>query len=183
MLVSLLVCGLLCALALFGWGGMKSLLWLLNTFMLVVILTLNKKITAMHDFKNMAQALRFLSIDAVEKAQSGHPGMPMGMADVATVLWHQFCDIIHKTHTGLTEIDSFYPTVTVSMLLYALLHLTGYDVTIDDIKQFRQLGSNTPGHPEYGVTPGVEALTGPLGQGASQCGWYGYCRASDGANI
>ena len=125
----------------------------------------DKKITAMQDFKNMAHMLRFLSIDAVEKAQSGHPGMPMGMADVATVLWQQF--LRHNPQ------DPHWPNRDRfvlsnghgSMLLYALLHLTGYAVTIDDIKQFRQLGSKTPGHPEYGVTPGVEATTGPLGQG------------------
>jgi transketolase len=110
-------------------------------------------------------ALRVLAIDAVEQAQSGHPGMPMGMADIAYVLWHKHL----RHHPGQPQWfnrDRFVlSNGHGSMLLYALLHLTGYAVTLDDLKCFRQLNSKTPGHPEYGVTPGVEATTGPLGQG------------------
>ena len=112
-----------------------------------------------------ADAIRFLSIDAVEKAKSGHPGMPMGMAQVAEVLWHDFLQH-NPTHPHWFNRDRFVlSNGHGSMLLYALLHLTGYDLSIDDIRQFRQLHSKTPGHPEYGETPGVETTTGPLGQG------------------
>jgi len=113
----------------------------------------------------LAHAIRFLSVDAVEKAQSGHPGMPLGMADIATVLWMK-----HFKHCPTNPLwfnrDRFVlSNGHGSMLQYALLHLTGYAVTIDDLKQFRQLHSKTPGHPECTDTPGVEATTGPLGQG------------------
>lgn len=113
----------------------------------------------------LAKALRFLSIDAVEQAQSGHPGMPLGMADIATTLWQKF-----MKHNPLNphwfDRDRFVlSNGHGSMLLYSLLHLTGYNLSIDDIKQFRQLHSKTPGHPEYAETPGVETTTGPLGQG------------------
>jgi len=113
----------------------------------------------------MANAIRMLSADAVEKAKSGHPGAPMGMADMAYVLWAH-----HMRHDPLTP-DWFNRDRFVlsnghaSMLIYALLHLTGYELTLDDIKQFRQFHSKTPGHPEVGMTPGVETTTGPLGQG------------------
>ena len=114
----------------------------------------------------MANAVRFLAIDAVERAKSGHPGMPMGMADVATVLFTQFLKF-DAADPNWPDRDRFVLSAGHgSMLLYALLHLTGYDgVTIEQLKAFRQLGSKTPGHPEYGHTPGVETTTGPLGQG------------------
>ena len=114
----------------------------------------------------MANAIRFLAIDAVEKAKSGHPGMPMGMADVATVLFSRFLKF-HPADPAWPDRDRFVLSAGHgSMLLYALLHLTGYEgVTTDQLKAFRQWGSKTPGHPEYGHTPGVETTTGPLGQG------------------
>ncbi|WP_051053987.1 transketolase [Afipia felis] len=114
----------------------------------------------------MANAIRFLAIDAVEKANSGHPGMPMGMADVATVLFSKFLKF-DPLAPGWLNRDRFVLSAGHgSMLLYALLHLTGYrEMTLDEIKSFRQWGSKTPGHPEYGHTAGVETTTGPLGQG------------------
>ena len=115
--------------------------------------------------QDMSNALRFLSVDAVEKANSGHPGMPMGMADVITVLFSQFM-IFNPQQPLWPNRDRFIlSNGHGSMLQYALLHLTGYDVSLDDLKNFRQLHSKTPGHPEYGYTPGVETTTGPLGQG------------------
>jgi transketolase len=113
----------------------------------------------------MASAIRALAMDAVEKANSGHPGMPMGMADIAVALWGR-----HLKHNpaqpGWFDRDRFVlSNGHGSMLLYALLHLTGYDLSIDELRAFRQLHSKTPGHPEVGVTPGVETTTGPLGQG------------------
>ncbi|MCX8086242.1 MAG: transketolase [Rhodocyclaceae bacterium] len=116
-------------------------------------------------FNNLTSAIRALAMDAVEKAKSGHPGAPMGMAEIAEVLWNH-----HLRHNPANpkwaNRDRFVlSNGHGSMLIYALLHLTGYDLTIEDIKQFRQLHSKTPGHPEYGYTPGVETTTGPLGQG------------------
>lgn len=113
----------------------------------------------------LANAIRALSMDAVQKAKSGHPGMPMGMADIAQVLW---CDHLkhNPTNPKWADRDRFIlSNGHGSMLQYSLLHLAGYDLGIDDLKQFRQLHSRTPGHPEYGYTPGVETTTGPLGQG------------------
>ncbi len=109
--------------------------------------------------------IRTLSIDAVQKANSGHPGAPMGAAPMAYVLWTRY--LRHApTHPGWPARDRFVLSAGhASMLLYSMLHLTGYDVSLDDLKGFRQWGSITPGHPEYGLTPGVEATTGPLGQG------------------
>ena len=109
--------------------------------------------------------IRTLSIDAVQKANSGHPGAPMGAAPMAYVLWTRF--LRHApTHPDWPDRDRFVLSAGhASMLLYSLLHLTGYDVSLEDLKSFRQWGSITPGHPEYGLTPGVEATTGPLGQG------------------
>jgi transketolase len=116
--------------------------------------------------RDLANAIRFLAIDAVEKANSGHPGMPMGMADVATVLFSRFLKFDPKD-PAWPDRDRFVLSAGHgSMLLYALLFLTGYEgVTLDELKAFRQWGSKTPGHPEYGHTPGVETTTGPLGQG------------------
>ncbi|MCW8982620.1 MAG: transketolase, partial [Gammaproteobacteria bacterium] len=115
--------------------------------------------------RDLANAVRALSMDAVQKANSGHPGAPMGMADIAEVLWND-----HMTHNptnpNWSNRDRFIlSNGHGSMLIYSLLHLTGYDLSIEDLKQFRQLHSKTPGHPEYGYAPGVETTTGPLGQG------------------
>ncbi len=113
----------------------------------------------------LANAIRALSMDAVQKANSGHPGAPMGMADIAEVLWRDFLHH-NPTNPAWPNRDRFVlSNGHGSMLIYSLLHLTGYDLGIDDLKQFRQLHSRTPGHPEYGYTPGVETTTGPLGQG------------------
>ena len=115
--------------------------------------------------RDRADAIRFLSMDAVQKANSGHPGTPMGMADIAEVLWHDFLQH-HPDNPHWMNRDRFILSNGHGcMLQYALLHLTGYHLSIDDIKQFRQLHSKTPGHPELGDTPGVETTTGPLGQG------------------
>ncbi|MGL5336480.1 MAG: thiamine pyrophosphate-dependent enzyme, partial [Enterovibrio sp.] len=115
--------------------------------------------------KVLANAIRALSMDGVQKANSGHPGAPMGMADIAEVLWRD-----HLSHSpqnpNWANRDRFVlSNGHGSMLIYSLLHLSGYDLSIDDLKNFRQLHSKTPGHPEYGYTPGVETTTGPLGQG------------------
>ena len=115
--------------------------------------------------REKANAIRALSMDAIQKAKSGHPGAPMGMADIAEVLW---TDVL-KHNPGNPEWNNRDRFVLSnghgSMLLYSLLHLTGYDVPMEELANFRQLGSKTPGHPEYGYTPGVETTTGPLGQG------------------
>jgi transketolase len=114
---------------------------------------------------NLVNAIRALSMDAVQQANSGHPGMPMGMADIATVLWQDFLQH-NPTNPNWVNRDRFIlSNGHGSMLHYSLLHLTGYALTIEDLKQFRQLHSKTPGHPELGYTPGVETTTGPLGQG------------------
>ncbi|MEW9799061.1 transketolase [Alteromonas sp. CYL-A6] len=117
--------------------------------------------------RELANAIRALSMDAVQKAKSGHPGAPMGMADIAQVLWGDFLSH-NPANPGWANRDRFVlSNGHGSMLLYSLLHLTGYDLPIDELKQFRQLHSRTPGHPEYGYAPGVETTTGPLGQGIS----------------
>ncbi|WP_427835494.1 transketolase [Actinobacillus pleuropneumoniae] len=119
----------------------------------------------MAERKVLANAIRFLSMDAVQKANSGHPGAPMGMADIAEVLWRDFLKH-NPTNPKWADRDRFVlSNGHGSMLIYSLLHLTGYDLSIEDLKQFRQLHSKTPGHPEYGYAPGVETTTGPLGQG------------------
>jgi transketolase len=113
----------------------------------------------------MADAIRILSVDAVEAAKSGHPGAPMGMAEIAEVLWNR-----HLRHNPA---DPHWPDRDRfvlsnghgSMLIYSLLHLSGYDLPVSELRRFRQLHSKTPGHPEVGITPGVETTTGPLGQG------------------
>src|ERR1700756_4968830 len=113
----------------------------------------------------LTNAIRALAMDAVQQANSGHPGAPMGMAEIAYALWHK-----HLRHNpanpAWSNRDRFVlSNGHASMLIYALLHLTGYDLPIDELKHFRQLHSKTAGHPETGVTPGVETTTGPLGQG------------------
>lgn len=115
--------------------------------------------------KQRANAIRALAMDAVQQANSGHPGMPMGMADIAEVLWHDFLKHNPCNAQWFNRDRFLLSNGHGSMLHYALLHLTGYDVSIEDIKNFRQLHSPTPGHPEYGETPGIETTTGPLGQG------------------
>jgi len=115
--------------------------------------------------KQLANAIRALSMDAVQKAKSGHPGAPMGMADIAEVLWRDYLKH-NPQNPGWADRDRFVlSNGHGSMLIYSLLHLTGYDLSIEDLKQFRQLHSKTPGHPEFGYAPGVETTTGPLGQG------------------
>ncbi|KTC64682.1 transketolase (plasmid) [Legionella adelaidensis] len=119
----------------------------------------------MKSLKELALAIRFLSIDAVEQAQSGHPGMPLGMADIATVLWQKFLRFNPDNPYWFNRDRFILSNGHGSMLLYSLLHLTGYKLSIEEIKNFRQLHSQTPGHPECTDTPGVETTTGPLGQG------------------
>ncbi|MBI3368161.1 MAG: transketolase, partial [Burkholderiales bacterium] len=113
----------------------------------------------------MANAIRALAMDAVQQANSGHPGAPMGMAEIAVALWGR-----HLKHSPVNPLWADRDRFVLSnghgsMLLYALLHLTGYDLPMSELRNFRQLHSKTPGHPEVGVTPGVETTTGPLGQG------------------
>lgn len=115
--------------------------------------------------RRLANAIRALAMDAVQKANSGHPGAPMGMADIAEVLWRGVFKHNPKNPNWINRDRFVLSNGHGSMLQYALLHLTGYDLSIDDLKQFRQLHSRTPGHPEYGYTAGVETTTGPLGQG------------------
>ena len=115
--------------------------------------------------RELANAIRALSMDAVQKAKSGHPGAPMGMADIAEVLWRDYLNH-NPANPQWVDRDRFMMSNGHgSMLNYSLLHLTGYDLSIDDLKNFRQLHSKTPGHPEYGYAPGIETTTGPLGQG------------------
>jgi transketolase len=115
--------------------------------------------------RELANAIRALSMDAVQKAKSGHPGAPMGMADIAEVLWNDFLKH-NPANPKWADRDRFVMSNGHgSMLVYSLLHLTGYDLPVDELKRFRQLHSKTPGHPEFGYTPGVETTTGPLGQG------------------
>ncbi|MDH5593900.1 MAG: transketolase [Gammaproteobacteria bacterium] len=115
--------------------------------------------------RELANAVRALSMDAVQKANSGHPGAPMGMADIAEVLWNDFMKHNPANPKWFDRDRFILSNGHGSMLIYSLLHLTGYDLSIDDLKNFRQLHSKTPGHPEYGYAPGVETTTGPLGQG------------------
>ena len=121
----------------------------------------------MPERKELANAIRALSMDAVQKANSGHPGAPMGMADIAEVLWRD--NLKHNPgNTAWADRDRFVlSNGHGSMLLYSLLHLTGYDLSMDELRNFRQLHSKTPGHPEFGETPGAETTTGPLGQGVA----------------
>ncbi|RUO20407.1 transketolase [Aliidiomarina iranensis] len=121
----------------------------------------------MSDRRYFANAIRALSMDAVQEAKSGHPGAPMGMADIAEVLWRDYLSHNPSNPNWVNRDRFVLSNGHGSMLIYSLLHLTGYDVSIDDLKSFRQLHSKTPGHPEYGYTPGVETTTGPLGQGVA----------------
>ena len=115
--------------------------------------------------RELANAIRAISMDAVQKANSGHPGAPMGMADIAEVLYNDFVQH-NPSNPKWVDRDRFVMSNGHgSMLPYSLLHLTGYDLPMDEIKNFRQLHSKTPGHPEYGYAPGIETTTGPLGQG------------------
>lgn len=115
--------------------------------------------------KQLANAIRALSMDAVQKANSGHPGAPMGMADIAEALWNDFMRHNPANPNWFNRDRFVLSNGHASMLLYAVLHLTGYDLSMEELRNFRQLGSKTPGHPEYQRTPGVETTTGPLGQG------------------
>src|SRR3974390_1643843 len=130
----------------------------------------------------MANAIRALAMDAVERAKSGHPGLPMGAADVATVLFTRFLKF-DPDDPACPDRDRFVLSAGHgSMLIYALLYLLGYKaMTIDEIKRFRQLGSITPGHPEYGHTPGVETTTGPPRQRPSQRRWHAHRPGAPGA--
>src|SRR5437016_5898935 len=124
-----------------------------------------QRVRSLADTTLLANAIRALAMDAVQAANSGHPGMPMGMAEIAVALWTR-----HLRHSPANphwpDRDRFVlSNGHGSMLLYALLHLTGYDLSMDELRRFRQLHSKTPGHPEYGLAPGVETTTGPLGQG------------------
>ena len=117
--------------------------------------------------RDLANAIRALSMDAVQQANSGHPGAPMGMADIAEVLWNDYLRHNPADPAWVNRDRFVLSNGHGSMLLYSLLHLSGYDLPIEEIKNFRQLHSKTPGHPEYGYAPGVETTTGPLGQGIS----------------
>jgi transketolase len=133
--------------------------------------------------RDLANAIRALSMDAVQKANSGHPGAPMGMADIAEVLWND-----HLKHNPANphwpDRDRFVlSNGHGSMLIYSLLHLAGYDLSIDELKNFRQLHSKTPGHPEYGYAPGIETTTGPLGARHYQCRGHGAGRKSVGGAV
>ena len=119
----------------------------------------------MSEYQQLANAIRALSMDGVQKAKSGHPGAPLGMADMAEALWRGFLRHNPKDPKWANRDRFILSNGHASMLIYSLLHLTGYDLSIEDLKQFRQLDSKTPGHPEYGEVPGVETTTGPLGQG------------------
>ena len=117
--------------------------------------------------RERANAIRALSMDAVQQAKSGHPGAPMGMADIAEVLWNDFLQHNPADPNWINRDRFVLSNGHGSMLLYSLLHLSGYDLSIEEIKNFRQLHSKTPGHPEYGYAPGIETTTGPLGQGVA----------------
>lgn len=119
----------------------------------------------MSDRRVLANAVRALAMDAIQKAKSGHPGAPLGMADMAEALWRGFLHHNPKNPKWPNRDRFILSNGHASMLIYSLLHLTGYDLSLEDIKQFRQFGSKTPGHPEYGEVPGVETTTGPLGMG------------------
>jgi len=119
----------------------------------------------MTDHRTLANAIRALSMDAVQQAKSGHPGAPMGMADIAETLWNGFLKHNPSNPQWIDRDRFVLSNGHGSMLLYSLLHLSGYELDISELKNFRQLHSKTPGHPEFGYAPGVETTTGPLGQG------------------
>ncbi len=133
--------------------------------------------------QEIAKIIRGLSIDGVQAANSGHPGMPLGMADVAAVLWADFLDFNPQNPQWMNRDRFVLSNGHGSMLLYSLLHLFGYDLSIEDLKQFRQWHSKTPGHPEYRDTPGVETTTGPLGQGIANAVGMALAEASVGARV
>ncbi len=133
--------------------------------------------------KELANAIRMLSIDAIQKSKSGHPGTPMGMADIAEVLWRDYLNH-NPTNPIWADRDRFIiSNGHGSMLIYSLLHLTGYDLPIKELEKFRQLHSKTPGHPEYGSTPGVETTTGPLGQGIANAVGFAISERTLGAQF
>ncbi|AJJ61590.1 transketolase [Yersinia aldovae] len=133
--------------------------------------------------KELANAIRALSMDAVQKANSGHPGAPMGMADIAEVLWRDYLNH-NPTNPHWADRDRFVlSNGHGSMLIYSLLHLTGYDLPMEELKNFRQLHSKTPGHPEYGYTAGVETTTGPLGQGVANAVGFAIAERTLGAQF
>jgi len=119
----------------------------------------------MTDRRLLANAIRFLTVDVVQEAKTGHPGTAMGMADIAEVLWNDFLRHNPGNPRWINRDRFVQSNGHGSMLIYSLLHLSGYDLTLQDLKDHRKLHSKTPGHPEYGVTAGVETTTGPLGQG------------------
>lgn len=133
--------------------------------------------------KDLANAIRALSMDAVQKANSGHPGAPMGMADIAEVLWNDYLSHNPADPKWPNRDRFILSNGHGSMLQYSLLHLSGYDVSLDDIKNFRQLHSKTPGHPEYGYTPGIETTTGPLGQGIANAVGFAIAEKALGAQF
>lgn len=144
----------------------------------------------MSEYQQLANAIRALSMDGVQKANSGHPGAPLGMADMAEALWRGFLHHNPKNPKWANRDRFVLSNGHASMLIYSLLHLTGYDLSIDDLKNFRQLDSKTPGHPEYGDVPGVETTTGPLGQGLANAVGFAMAEAMlakefnrDGLNI
>ncbi|MBC7658534.1 MAG: hypothetical protein H7249_02400 [Chitinophagaceae bacterium] len=127
--------------------------------------SLNKNLLRAELDELCVNSIRFLAVDAVQKAGSGHPGLPLGAASMSYVLWDHFLKF-NPTDPKWIDWDRFVLSAGHgSAMLYALLHLSGFDLTLDDLKEFRQWQSRTPGHPEYGKVPGVEATTGPLGQG------------------
>ncbi len=133
--------------------------------------------------KELANAIRALSMDAVQQATCGHPGAPMGMADIAEVLWNDYLSHSPSNPNWLNRDRFVLSNGHGSMLIYSLLHLTGYDLSIDELKNFRQLGSKTPGHPELGDTPGVETTTGPLGQGIANAVGMAIAERTLGAQV
>ncbi len=133
--------------------------------------------------KELANAIRAISMDAVQKANSGHPGAPMGMADIAEVLWNDFLKHNPNDPTWYDRDRFILSNGHASMLLYSLLHLSGYDLPLEELKNFRQLHSKTPGHPEIGYTPGVENDDRAARSGAGQCGWAGNCRTHAGGQF